>query len=59
MTTQDEQPQPIVPSIEVQGVQFLALIEQHLKSIRSMLTFFTVLTIIGFVLTACNVFMSI
>ncbi len=58
METEDR-PEPVIPDIDVQGVRFLALIEQHLKSIRSMLTFFTVLTILAFVLSACNILLSL
>lgn len=52
------------PTEEPEDVQMeiadtLATIAEHLKSIRGMLTFFTVLTVIGFILTACNVLMSI
>lgn len=57
MTTEKtSNPEPKIPA---QDIGALFLIEQHLKSIRSMLSFFTVLVILGFVLTACNVLLSI
>lgn len=55
----NKQPENETPSLELQGVRFLAQIEQHLKSIRNMLTFFTVLTVIGLALGACSTLLSI
>lgn len=47
------------PTPERLDTTLLEKIEKHLGSIRSMLQFFVVITLIGILLTGCNILMSL
>lgn len=54
-----QEPEKESGDVQIEIADSLTTIAEHLKSIRSMLSFFVVITLVTFGLGACNILLSI